>query len=212
MLSFINTKEKYLFAASAVLSSFSSLFFLIGVCSYADDEDTVQNIPWGEGEDSFGPFDREVYLGLQGGLSINNGGDPYWSLYSDCSATSCDTCKTSGVVSMVFCLFALILSLATAGLNIKMVLLMGKSRIAIISGIVCSVFASLFSCVAVVAFIPCLKDSEDATNVDMYFGAAGRLAISGMFFMFLSAILVSCSCCIGGNDEDGLTAEVRDDK
>jgi hypothetical protein len=198
----MSCKKQYLFIASAILSSIATICFVIGASGHADEKDIIRDIPWGKGDRT------NRHLGLQGAVgSIFDGYEKRRYSSEDCTYEFCSTCETYGDIVVTFCILGLLFAAATAAVSTMLAVTRG-SKITSVCCSVCGLFATVFSIMAVLFFLPCLDDTEDVIRNDMYLGVDAQLTIVGFVLMFLTTTLVILNDCIGaggcfGEAEEG---------
>lgn len=190
---------------SAVFCAIGLLLFMIGACGNTEDEDILQDVPWGAGE--IGSSD--IWLGTS---ALYVDGSTEAIVYSDCqndfdddsNDTWCDDCKSSGTTALALTCVALIL--AVVGLVCNILAITGKKQIVVkVGALVSTLISSGCAIVAFIVYRACIQAVVDAAifNTSIGYGAAAWMVLIGFLVMFIAAILNTINMCLGDGNAGG---------
>jgi len=171
---------------SSTLSMIAMVFYVIGAIGYANNKDTIKNVPWITSEQS----GVTAYYALKK-VYIEGKGLEFEQTYSACSdndGNACDKCEDDGKGAFGLCIIGAIIAFCA------MFVCGSLSRSVSFSMQIVSIVLAALACAAGVIALGlfmgnCYDELDDQTPVDLEWGAGAILVIISMFMMAGVSIL-----------------------
>lgn len=168
----------------SILALASLVFFIIACAGYSNSKDELRVVPWIIGSYSGVLGDGNIYIGLR---SYYNSGavSEAKADFGDknCALSFCDECQRDGDAALGLLIIALFATFFETCLCCAFTTATSAATQWIQMGI--SLFAAVFSMVAVILFGECYDAIDNSSGFDLQWSTGAILAILGVLLMWI---------------------------